>query len=122
MSPKARLNSLMGYTAPFDRHDWTVVRCDGTEVEYVIDFYTGAAAAEASSSPGGGSAAGGGGAGGAGRRTGWDGSQGGGGKGGVKSGRGGGGGGQLNFYLDVRPKMNSLEGIKMNVGRWVGWR
>ena len=39
----------------------------------------------------------------------------------VKGGRSG-GGGQLNFYLDVRPKMNSLEGIKMNVGRWVGWR
>lgn len=40
MSPKARINSLLGYTPPFDRHDWVVDRC-GTKVEYVIDFYTG---------------------------------------------------------------------------------
>lgn len=40
MSPKARLNTLLGYTPPFDRHDWVVDRC-GTKVEYVIDFYTG---------------------------------------------------------------------------------
>lgn len=40
MSPKARLNTLLGYTAPFDRHDWVIDRC-GTKVEYVIDFYAG---------------------------------------------------------------------------------
>ncbi len=40
MSPKARLNTLLGYTAPFDRHDWVVDRC-GTRIEYVIDFYAG---------------------------------------------------------------------------------
>lgn len=40
MTPKARLNTLLGYTAPFDRHDWVVDRC-GTRVEYVIDFYAG---------------------------------------------------------------------------------
>jgi len=40
MSPKARLNALLGYTAPFDRHDWVVDRC-GTRVEYIIDFYAG---------------------------------------------------------------------------------
>lgn len=26
---------------PFDRHDWFVEREDGTEVRYVIDFYSG---------------------------------------------------------------------------------
>lgn len=26
---------------PFDRHDWVVEREDGTEVRYVIDFYSG---------------------------------------------------------------------------------
>ncbi|PFH49108.1 hypothetical protein AMATHDRAFT_63759 [Amanita thiersii Skay4041] len=39
-SPKARLKMLLGYTAPFDRHDWIVDRC-GTRMRYVIDFYTG---------------------------------------------------------------------------------
>ena len=29
LSPKARFNTLLGYTEPFDRHDW------------VIDFYSG---------------------------------------------------------------------------------
>jgi cytochrome c heme-lyase len=40
MSPRARLNTLMGYVAPFDRHDWVVDRC-GQKVEYIIDFYAG---------------------------------------------------------------------------------
>jgi len=40
MTPKARILSLLGYTPPFDRHDWVVDRC-GTRVRYVIDFYTG---------------------------------------------------------------------------------
>ncbi|KAK5651576.1 hypothetical protein OQA88_11849 [Cercophora sp. LCS_1] len=75
MSPKARMNTLLGYTAPFDRHDWVVDRC-GKEVEYIIDFYAG---------------------------------------------RGDGSGkGKLNFYLDVRPKLNSWEGVKMRVLRGVG--
>lgn len=39
LSPKARLKSWMGHPLPFDRHDWTVVRNDGTEVRYVIDYY-----------------------------------------------------------------------------------
>ncbi|KAL6309027.1 cytochrome c/c1 heme-lyase [Sparassis latifolia] len=39
-SPKARLKSLLGYSPPFDRHDWIVDRC-GTRIRYVIDFYTG---------------------------------------------------------------------------------
>ncbi|KAK3312615.1 cytochrome c/c1 heme-lyase [Apodospora peruviana] len=69
MSPKARINTLLGYTAPFDRHDWIVDRC-GTQVEYVIDFYAGSNKAENAQ-------------------------------------------GKLNFYLDVRPKLNTWEGVKM---------
>ena len=30
----------MGYTLPFDRHDWVVNR-NGTKVRYIIDFYEG---------------------------------------------------------------------------------
>jgi cytochrome c heme-lyase len=75
MSPKARFNTLLGYTAPFDRHDWVVDRC-GTRVEYVIDFY-------------------------AGRDDGK-------------------GNGKLNFYLDVRPKLNTWEGWKMRGARALG--
>ncbi|KAJ1431418.1 cytochrome c/c1 heme-lyase [Ochromonadaceae sp. CCMP2298] len=41
MSPKAILLNWMGYTKPFDRHDWVVDR-HGKEVRYVIDFYGGA--------------------------------------------------------------------------------
>jgi cytochrome c heme-lyase len=29
-----------GFKLPFDRHDWVVDRC-GTEVRYIIDFYSG---------------------------------------------------------------------------------
>ncbi|KAB5585712.1 cytochrome c/c1 heme-lyase [Coniochaeta sp. 2T2.1] len=75
MTPRARVKTLLGYTAPFDRHDWIVDRC-GKRVEYVIDFY-------------------------AGRQD-------------------GGGEGKVNFYLDVRPKVNSWEGVKMRVLRGVG--
>ncbi|KAK4461715.1 putative cytochrome C1 heme lyase [Cladorrhinum samala] len=72
MTPKARINTILGYTAPFDRHDWVVDRC-GTKVEYVIDFYSGR-----------------------------------------------GGSDKLNFYLDVRPKLNSWEGVKMRFARATG--
>mmetsp|Transcript_15616 Transcript_15616/g.20008 ORF Transcript_15616/g.20008 Transcript_15616/m.20008 type:complete len:290 (+) Transcript_15616:27-896(+) len=41
LSPKARLMGLMGYSLPFDRHDWYVDR-NGQEVRYVLDFYNGA--------------------------------------------------------------------------------
>jgi len=40
-SPKARLLNLLGYTLPFDRHDWIVDRC-GQKVRYIIDFYNAA--------------------------------------------------------------------------------
>lgn len=40
LSPKARFkNWVFGHPLPFDRHDWTVQRPDGTEVRYVIDYY-----------------------------------------------------------------------------------
>ncbi|KAK2043619.1 cytochrome c/c1 heme lyase [Colletotrichum somersetense] len=73
MSPKARINTLLGYTPPFDRHDWIVDRC-GVQVEYVIDFYAGRPDAN----------------------------------------------GKPSFYLDVRPKLNSWEGVKMRALRGVG--
>ncbi|KAL2399098.1 Holocytochrome-c1 synthase [Exophiala dermatitidis] len=79
-SPKARVKSLLGYTAPFDRHDWTVERCDGSTVEYVIDFYQGKADPNVQQKGG------------------------------------------LNFYLDVRPKLNTFEGWKMRAERSLGWR
>lgn len=40
LTPKARLYVLLGYHAPFDRHDWTIDRC-GKKIDYVIDFYSG---------------------------------------------------------------------------------
>lgn len=73
LTPKARVNALLGYTAPFDRHDWVVDRC-GTRVDYVIDFYAGRQGEKAGPS----------------------------------------------FYLDVRPKLNSVEGWKMRAAGWVG--
>lgn len=40
LSPKARLKHyLLGHPLPYDRHDWTVLRDDGTTVRYVIDYY-----------------------------------------------------------------------------------
>ena len=46
LSPKARFkNALFGHPLPFDRHDWTIVRQDGTEVRYIIDYYHNDAAA-----------------------------------------------------------------------------
>jgi len=39
-SPKAKIKSWIGYSKPFDRHDWTVDRC-GKKVHYIIDFYEG---------------------------------------------------------------------------------
>ncbi|CAL1704295.1 unnamed protein product [Somion occarium] len=45
-TPKARWKMLLGYSPPFDRHDWVVDRC-GTRVRYIIDFYTGRAGSAA---------------------------------------------------------------------------
>lgn len=76
-TPKAYWNMwVMGYSAPFDRHDWVVERC-GKKVEYVIDFYKGRDA-EGMGVP-------------------------------------------LSFFLDVRPKVNSWEGVKMRIARTFGF-
>ncbi|KAF2262294.1 cytochrome c1 heme lyase [Lojkania enalia] len=76
LTPRARWNTLLGYTPPFDRHDWVVDRC-GQQIEYVIDFYAG--------------------------------------KDEKRPGK------ELNFYLDVRPKLNSWEGVKTRVARFWGF-
>ncbi|KAF3011450.1 Cytochrome c1 heme lyase [Neopestalotiopsis sp. 37M] len=73
LSPKAKINTWLGYQAPFDRHDWVVDRC-GQEIEYIIDFYTGRPRGD----------------------------------------------GKPSFYLDVRPKLNSWEGVKMRAMRGLG--
>lgn len=40
LSPKAWIkHNVLGHPLPFDRHDWTVLRSDGTTVRYVIDYY-----------------------------------------------------------------------------------
>ncbi|KAF8228948.1 cytochrome c and c1 heme-lyase [Tricholoma matsutake] len=39
-SLRARWKVLLGYSPPFDRHDWVVDRC-GIQTRYIIDFYTG---------------------------------------------------------------------------------
>lgn len=40
LSPKAYLKHyLLGHPLPYDRHDWTILRTDGSTVRYVIDYY-----------------------------------------------------------------------------------
>lgn len=39
LTPIAWVKSMLGYGKPFDRHDWTVLRSDNTQVRYVIDYY-----------------------------------------------------------------------------------
>ena len=40
LSPKAMIKHyLLGHPMPYDRHDWTILRKDGTTVRYVIDYY-----------------------------------------------------------------------------------
>ena len=40
LSPKAWLkHKIFGHPMPYDRHDWTVLRDDGTTVRYTIDYY-----------------------------------------------------------------------------------
>ncbi|KIV88899.1 hypothetical protein PV10_08529 [Exophiala mesophila] len=92
LSPKARMRSLVGYTQPFDRHDWVVERCDGKQIEYVIDFYQGKATPPST------------------------------GVGGAVGADAAAANQKLNFFLDVRPKLNSAEGCKMRVQRFFGWR
>ena len=51
LSPKAWARTLVGYPLPFDRHDWTVERGDGTQVRYVIDYYHDDSAKESAELP-----------------------------------------------------------------------
>ncbi|KAK0548373.1 Cytochrome c1 heme lyase [Tilletia horrida] len=44
--------TLLGYSPPFDRHDWVIDRC-GNQVRYIIDFYTGRPTVAARPSPNG---------------------------------------------------------------------
>ncbi|KAG5342205.1 hypothetical protein C0989_004517 [Termitomyces sp. Mn162] len=74
-SPKARWKTLLGYSAPFDRHDWIVDRC-GVRTRYIIDFYTGHSQGTPDKN--------------------------------------------LSFYLDVRPALDSWEGVKMRVQHFFG--
>lgn len=40
LSPKAMAKHyLLGHPLPYDRHDWTVLRKDGSTVRYLIDYY-----------------------------------------------------------------------------------
>jgi len=40
LSPKAAFKHyVLGHPLPYDRHDWTIERSDGTTVRYVIDYY-----------------------------------------------------------------------------------
>ncbi|SCV02332.1 LANO_0F16842g1_1 [Lachancea nothofagi CBS 11611] len=72
LTPRAWFRStLLGFSKPFDRHDWTINRC-GMKVDYVIDFYSN----ETQTGPG--------------------------------------------IYLDVRPKLNSFEGIRLRFKRVLG--
>ena len=87
LSPRARLNGLLGYQLPFDRHDWIVERCGGERVEYVIDFYQGRSAGADSNARGLTARA---------RPE------------------------KLSFYLDVRPKLNTWEGWRMRLSRFLG--
>ncbi|KAI9221882.1 cytochrome c/c1 heme-lyase [Blastocladiella britannica] len=78
LTPRAWFKSLfLGYSKPFDRHDWSVDRC-GTQVNYVIDFYSGKLPA--------------------GRQ----------------------GQGVVSFFLDVRPKLDTWEGVRLRVHRFWG--
>lgn len=72
-SLKARWRTLLGYSPPFDRHDWVINRC-GTPMRYIIDFYTGHNPGSPNSN--------------------------------------------LSFFLDVRPALDSWEGVKMRTERF----
>ncbi|KAM5539025.1 hypothetical protein V8D89_007248 [Ganoderma adspersum] len=74
-SPRAWFYSLLGYSPPFDRHDWVVDRC-GVRTRYVIDFYSGHTGGPVSKN--------------------------------------------LSFFLDVRPALDSWDGIRLRTERFWG--
>ncbi|KAI0637112.1 cytochrome C1 heme lyase [Trametes polyzona] len=76
-TPRAMWYSLLGYSPPFDRHDWIVDRC-GSRTRYVIDFYTGHGGGPSSKN--------------------------------------------VSFFLDVRPALDSWEGVRLRtVHFWQRW-
>ncbi|KAH9946238.1 cytochrome C1 heme lyase [Epithele typhae] len=72
LSPRARWYSILGFSPPFDRHDWVVDRC-GTRMRYVIDFYSGHTKEPSQN---------------------------------------------VSFFLDVRPALDSWEGVRMRTERF----
>ncbi|KAM0748696.1 cytochrome c and c1 heme-lyase [Meredithblackwellia eburnea MCA 4105] len=96
-SPRARWKSLIGYSPPFDRHDWIVDRpgptpsSPSTRIRYVIDFYTGHHPLLSSSST----------------------SNGAGSENNFRP--------NLSFFLDVRPALDDWEGFRMRGVRYWGW-
>lgn len=75
LTPRAWMrSSIIGYSKPFDRHDWTINRC-GKEIDYVIDFYSNDN--EESKVP--------------------------------------------DIFLDVRPKLNSYEGFRLRLIKFIGF-
>ncbi|PLW09150.1 hypothetical protein PCANC_27414 [Puccinia coronata f. sp. avenae] len=88
LTPRAWLKVLSGYQAPFDRHDWEVIRPTEERMRYVVDFYPGkgadssiANATTNSSDPNHQPVP------------------------------------NLSFYLDVRPALDSWEGVRMRLLR-----
>ncbi|EJF65723.1 cytochrome C1 heme lyase [Dichomitus squalens LYAD-421 SS1] len=74
-TPRAWFYSLLGYSPPFDRHDWIIDRC-GTRTRYVIDFYSGRTSGPPSKN--------------------------------------------LSFFLDVRPALDSWDGVRLRTERFWG--
>lgn len=74
LTPRAWVRSqILGFSRPFDRHDWSVDRC-GKSIDYVIDFYSDD---DQEKGP--------------------------------------------QIYLDVRPKLNSVEGFRLRALKWLGF-
>ena len=86
LSPKALFKMyVLGYTKPFDRHDWYVDRGDGSElIRYVIDFYSGNITTSGDKDGGSSNPM-------------------------MKT------DGRIGFHLDVRPSLDSFESIKCRV-------
>ncbi|GAA6030438.1 hypothetical protein JCM8097_009108 [Rhodosporidiobolus ruineniae] len=121
VSPRARWKGLIGYTAPFDRHDWLVDRPvappsspssassspsspsqepESIRIRYVIDFYTGRGAGLLAPPPPSSSSSSG---------TGEDGK-------GVEANFMP----NLAFFIDCRPALDGFEGVRMRFNRFWG--
>ncbi|KAA1123065.1 Cytochrome c1 heme lyase [Puccinia graminis f. sp. tritici] len=92
LSPRAWIKVLSGYQAPFDRHDWEVIRPTEEKMRYVVDFYPGKGADSSTVQP----------------PTDPSGTNHQHHQAGVPN---------LSFYLDVRPALDSWEGVRMRLLR-----